>query len=817
MLYVPGEVVEQVTSSLLTSYDALYTKRRLPRLRELIELAVAGLRSSEYLAMIDEVLVGALSDPRRGDPGAACATAQLILGAGDPTPALAQALVTAAGRWDQPEFSEVLLRLVSPGTASPLRLAGNWDTRLRMRALLRREPRLVEKIRRSTEWLSIMLCLYGGMPDLRAAEATEKFQQMTAYLKLPYYVREGFKPVTEKLLGMDDFAYATAQYSETADYDVSQRLAQPPIFTPDAIIRNSPYTDRIIEALEHDGITDLIDFFRSRLGSGDTERGEALVALWSLGVAPSGGLTDGTPAAAMANRRIAAVAAGLRDATARALAQSARDALLAASGTVMAEDWNQLYDAVVATAMRAGAPQISMLIAIANLPPGIQTHVLTEEITHWISGSGEDSLREAARVADQLNSSRQPPETILGALNTRGLTTHEDFRHCTRWWPADPLAFPCQDGNDVPMAVLDQVTRMPRQVFFGAIWMLRDIVMPVVERNQSLMPEVLTIAWSCLGRGDADATEFIGNLNAAILDADNPAVHLRRLASQVSSPRHRARGLLRIAELFAHDRAQVLTEAARAARAARKVSDPVLAFQLWERLALLTSSGERAKHVAVGRRLAAEITDPAVANRALLRLARFEPSAVAIDEREDTGDAILLHLASGDATEAWTSIALFARATDLSRAAGRAVQRDAWRQLASAPSHAALAAVLASQDGPFISCTETTALSITAAFDHVGQPAFRDELYSLLLRLAHLECGAEPAVRGWLGHPDARLREVAALLLAEYGGWRAELAEPVTQALLAEDDLLRTRANACIWTGGSFGATGTPRASGGRG
>jgi hypothetical protein len=810
MLDVPGQVVVRVTNSLLSSYASLCAKRRLRRLQELIESAVAGLRSSEHLSMIDRVLVDALTDPGHEEPSAACATAQLILGVGDPTTALAQALVTAARRWDQPEFSKTLLRLVSKDPASSYKLAGNWDSRLRMRTLLRRNPGLVERIRQSGQWLSIMLCLYGGMPDLGAAETAEDFQRMTACLELPHYVLNGFKPFMSKLLNTDDSRYATAIYSETVGYDLRMQLAQPLVFTPDAIIRNSPFTDRIITALENDNLPDLTGFFRSRLPADDTERAEALVALWSLGAAPPGSLTEETTAAAMARRRIAAVAASLRDATVRALSQSAGDTLLAARRTLGADDWNRLYDAIITTAIRAGAPQMSMLSMIGSLSPDNEAHLLTEELTQRISGSGEDSIREAARIADKLNASRQPPVAIISALNARGRTTYQDLRHCTRWWPADPLAFPYQDRDDVPIGVLDQAARMPGKVFFGIVWMLRDVVMPVVNCIRWLKPEVLAIAWTSLGRGDADATEFIAELDPAILDSDNPVAYLHGVAGQVHDPWHRARALLRIAELFAHGRAEALRGAA---RAGGTIGDPVLAFQVRERLALLSPTAERAEHLSVARRLAAEITDPAIRNIALLRLARFERPAVITgeptlitDELESAGDAIARNLASAAPLQAWIPVALFTLATDLSRTADHAARRNAWRHLASAPSPATVASVLASEDGPFISCTETAAVSIMAAFDHAERPA---ELYSLLPRLAHLECGAEPAVREWLEHSDTRLREIAALLLAEYGGWRAELAEPVARAQLAEDDLLRARANACLWTGGSFGATST--------
>jgi hypothetical protein len=197
---------------------------------------------------------------------------------------------------------------------------------------------------------------------------------------------------------------------------------------------------------------------------------------------------------------------------------------------------------------------------------------LTEELTQRISGSGEDSIRVAARTADRLNASGTPPEAVLRALHERGQAAYRDLRHYPRWWPADPLAFPYDDAVDVPMGVLDQAVRMPELVFFGTIWMLRDVVGPIVKRNLRLMPEVLAIAWTSLGRGDADATPFIAELDPAMLEAANPVAHLSALAGQLDDPWHRARTLLRIAELFADGRAEAL---AGATRAGEKISDPV--------------------------------------------------------------------------------------------------------------------------------------------------------------------------------------------------------------------------------------------------
>lgn len=851
---VPAEATEAVATRLLASYATLHGTRRLPRIRRLIERAVSELRTGEQTAVVDSAISAALLRPPGGDAGYAVAVARLIQGLAAPSARLGEALVAAEHRGGAElvaQVTETLTVLVAasalPGNAARPSLPDGWGTGLDLRTLLHREPALAERVRTDPRWLALVLALYGGMENLRADEAQDEFHRMLGYQQLPDDAQRGFAAFFGHSPDPGIPALDIQLDLEIAAQRAVRRLRQRPEFAPSAITRESPLTRRwIVPALRANRLDGLVDILRGLTDNADaTKRSEAVLALWALGLADRAVLDDASAGVESAAWRVGALATVLRDATVRA-APYADLALTAAAQTLPEDEWAQLYDAVTTVLIGAGAAPVSLLNWLPQLPPSHQAVVLREEITHRIGGWGE-SLKHATELADAFNAAHFPPSALISALNTRASAAHSAYCRYAHWWPADPLTFPQTDEHDIPIAVFDQLQRLPPEMSFCLVWALRDVLAPTIDAHDELRPEALAAAWTSLGRGDTDSNKLIDDLDGALLEALDPAARLRDSAQRVTDPWHRTRALLRIAEIFPDRRHEILAEAA---TACADVTDPVQAFQLHERLMLLAPPADESAHFDSCRRFAEAIpdTDTETATLAFLRLARIAPAdqitplaeqalnradatqaahqlkllrliAQTVPEqdsiqravttrlaaiRKNTGathahdDAAsvigrhLQHLISGDGSsaEVWVPVMLYVRAVESQAEQQAARCVIAWQRLAADPSPATVAEVLAANDTDFVDCTGMAARCVTQAIDAGAGP----ELNPLLVRLVHPDCAAAPIVRRWLDSPDPCVSRVAALLLAEYGGLGADLVKPIAEALLAEDDLVNARA-----------------------
>jgi hypothetical protein len=857
MSRVPPEVVHAVMTRLLRSYSILSRSERLPRLRELIEAAATTLRTGDRAAEVDGVLATALTRPEGDDPAFACAAARLARSLDIRSAPLAVALTEAARRWDHAELgypiAETLSLLAAPAPRgdSPPRLPADWGSGiLRMQATLRQEPELVERICSDPRWLSLVLCLYGGYPNLGAADSLDEYQRISAFLQLPADMREPFTSYFSQRWGRDDPIYTMAVHLDTTKLKVPAGAA--PTFTPDAIVRDSPFTMSIVHALREDDLGSLVAFLRTRLDvrQGAT-RAEALLALWALGHDVDTALHDGSEAALLASRRIGALQVELRDATVRA-GRHASPALSAAAPDLPPEDWRRLYAALATVLIEAGSEPISLRDALAQLPEPHRVSAIAEEITHRFHGWDDDNVYIAAVLVDTVDAAQHSPAVVIDALNGRGTAAHGSYARYSYWWPADPLALPYDGRADIPISVLDQVVRMPQELGFGMVWALRAVCMPFIEENPQLRPEVLAVAWTGVGHDHNDVHELIERLDPELLQTASPAARLLDLTAGCDDPWHQARALLRIAELFPDSPGDPV---ARAVEQARSVTDPVQAFELHERLLVMDTPDRAVGHRTVCRRFALSIADAGVAARALLRLARSTPSgeldeltpalldriaaAEPLSEHvelvrqarrilpDHSGTAAMLarmptggidrayvdgrwgaivdhHLdrlvaQRGPTVQAWVPVALYGRARDVQLAGDHDATTEAWSRLGDDPTPQTIAAVLARHPGPTIHCTTHAALALTRALARA--PA--QVLDPVLERLVRLDCGAEPAVAGWLAHREPRAQQAAALLIGEHRGLDGRLVRPITSLLLDEDDLLRTRARNILGQGTS--------------
>ncbi|MPY39059.1 hypothetical protein FNH04_03675 [Streptomyces phyllanthi] len=840
MTEVPADAVRAIVTTLVAGYASAAGRQRLSRTRELIEAAIAALRDDGDASAVDEALVEALAEPAEsGLPGAAAKIAAAVRAV---TPRLAEALAAAADR-DDPDLGHPITAalggMMPTGTRHQRdRLPADWRSgRLKMRDLLRRSPEDAQRVAADPPWQSLVLCLYGGQPDLGAAGALDEYHRIANYLQLDYSRRSELEYYFGETWRSDNPDYTMAVHLDTHGHKA--RWSQPPRFVVGAIWRDSRLTRWIHSALQRDDLPGLTDFLAGRQGSADPrEAADATLALWALGQEQDEFLSNGTSAASMASARISALAAQLRDATVRA-APAAVEALVAAAGRLPTAEWDELRQVLTSTLIEAGAPPIEFPDP-ALLPDHAQTSVLADEITQHVLGYGDDFLHNAEMFANRIGWRHYPAARLIAALHGRGANRVDGYRLYHHWWPADPLCF-TDDDDPVPSAVLDQILRLPAPMSFSPNWLFHDVLAPLIN-GHPVLPEALAVAWSSTQRRGGAPAETLSPFDEELTVTADPYGHLRRLADEVADPWYRARAWLRLAELFPAHRAKLLALVRHSVdQVAEGTRGPVRAFHLAERIALLTTTPERSSALEECLRRADAIPDDHDATTALLRLARFLPAPAcdpvvlkAIDRALGTDDRIgrtLLRRASAEfgdrpavrtaveraaggpegasagagavltrglpalvggdpqAAQVWAPVALHARALEVGRHRRTAEAETAWARLAAAPDPEAVAAVLAVHDYGLIDCRASVVRAVTAAAEARGV-----DLDPILSRLVRLDCGAEPLVTGWLAHRHPRLRQLAALLLTEYHRLDATTVGPVTELLTDDDDLLRGRA-----------------------
>ena len=507
---------------------------------------------------------------------------------------------------------------------------------------------MLATIRRSPRWLSLLLAVYGGCWNLGTATALDEYERMSSYLRLDQAERGEFAvfignrsvreepapslalwrndPDLARLIQGEEPELAMVVRNRSRRRELKRRFAAAPCFEIEAITRDSPaLTADIVDAVDRDLLAQLTVFLRESLGSEDVElKSDALLALWALGEPADESVAEQSPAATRAARRVAALIPGLADATVRA-APLATAALAKAARQLPAEEWELLGAALTKILHHVGADPVSLFGELDQMPEQVQTRVLTEEIAQRVSGWGDDPLDDARRFTAAVAS--YPAHMLLEALCAQGSTWSSGYRRYAHWWPCDRLAFPPDADDEVPLAVLDQLTRLPADMEPFFTWHVQHLL-PQVFRDPpttaALEPAVIMSAY--VHGGDTNSyLEFLGRVDDYWSEQPIPPPELYHQAGcDLSDPWTAARLLLRVAELFPQGRAAVLRDAE---DAAGRVPDPVRAFQLYERLALTGPADDRTRHVARCRDLARAIQDPAQGARALLRMTRLVPSS----------------------------------------------------------------------------------------------------------------------------------------------------------------------------------------------
>jgi transcriptional regulator with XRE-family HTH domain len=857
---VPDVVVHKTAASLLASYRLLAFGTSLNKVRELIENAIRDLREHGYERVIDAALVEALTRPHKEDTQLACTAARLIRHISAVSPALAVALSEAAERFDQPSLgspiAEALSFMVSPPSwdtdGEPVStLDPRWGAgRMSMRETLLARPELVERIRNDHRWLAMILTLYGGCWQLGSVEALEEYDRIATYLQLEDGPRSDFEAYFALKWGDDNPVYAMAVYLDTRGREMRQPSGMPPHFEPAAIVRDSSLTFQITQALSEDNLDELVRYLRTRIHVGPIEQqADVLLALWSMGEKVDDHIPDGSPKTELVKRRIGALVPWLRDAAMRA-APLVPAWFVDVARTLDPAEWEILAAAVTRTIHHAGARPLNLMWAVDSLPEKLRTRVAIEEIAQHVSGWGDDSIYSAEILADQLTTQGFSVESLVAALQMQGVSWNAVYDRYARWWPCETLPLPYRGEQEVPITVLDQLARLPSEVSLWLDWAMELVLLPMTKMNPLLVWEIVIMIVGSIDARSDNLTTFLADLAPDLPHGEPDPEWITEQVLSISDPWYRARALLRIAQTFPDIRSEALTGAAVAAKEER---DPLRQFQLLERLAVWEYPPDMPDFLTQCRRVVTRVEDHTAAAVALLRLARLAPreeiescvlAAVArtskvadrtervellrtiVEQFRDvpgTRDAVEQVLSATDATrldvahvfdnwgevissdprilegdperiQAIVPLALYARALDQTRSSTIDRAEEAWEAMLRAPNAQTATAVLEAQDAPLTACSGP----VIRRIDQVLQSVDPAAIEVLLTSLVRASPDTEVTLATWTSSESPFLRQIAALLLAEYRGLDPHLIGSVIELLQSKNDLLERRAHFCV-------------------
>ena len=186
------------------------------------------------------------------------------------------------------------------------------------------------------------------------------------------------------------------------------------------------------------------------------------MALWALGD-PAGAdvmaARPADPAAALAARRISGLLPASRTPRSAPL-PLAGQALAEAARRLPAADWELLGAALTKILLHAGAPR-STCSRSATGSAIAAARVLTEELAQRVGGCGDDPRGDAERFVARRNLRTSRSACLAAALCAQGSAWSNSYRRFANWWPCDPLAFPPDADDDIPLAVFDQLAALP--------------------------------------------------------------------------------------------------------------------------------------------------------------------------------------------------------------------------------------------------------------------------------------------------------------------------------------------------------------------
>ncbi|CAM2727295.1 unnamed protein product [Rotaria socialis] len=201
-------------------------------------------------------------------------------------------------KWYDPKFHEIFLKNLHHDS-----VIWNWPIdsilrfystniehesvllELKFKRMLNKNPEIVKHITNNSEWLCVVVALYGGYKNYNTPSSIREYLEIGQFLSLSDKERTPFIFYYQEVWGREDPAYSMAVHLDTA---VSkERWTEKPIFDTNQIYKESYLTTKIIEFLAKEkSVTELLEDLRKQINSQLLSAGEkidVLIALMALG------------------------------------------------------------------------------------------------------------------------------------------------------------------------------------------------------------------------------------------------------------------------------------------------------------------------------------------------------------------------------------------------------------------------------------------------------------------------------------------------------------------------------------------------------
>jgi Domain of unknown function (DUF4062) len=516
----PAGVVGQTAVRLLTSYAKNQDQTHADVLREQIEQAFVRLREGRQTHTVARQVGESIRRPTDGRDLAGAA-AMILRRIDWFTTEMVESLLQAVHRdradLDWPIHRALLAALgYRPaafawlGPAPALNMGRILSTHLPMRKLLEMSPDLVTLIQSDTDWLWLLVALYGGLGNVQLLEKLERYQLQRLQLV----------------------------QTASATVSVEERAAdlRPPIpaieFSPHDIVHDLGDADlsRLIQRhlSARKPARELTEVFQQRWSQGSNPAGsaEALVGLASLG---EDVLSMLRAALTQTTRQVAARAALARFGWLRTLLQEPLVRASEAAARTIPEDVPEHHQldllriALGARNASGGSPlEVSDKIPecryVAAATPEVRDSLEAEYWSYLFSGTTADDRNEGAVFGAIGNRITWSPDCLIRSWSVLSeARNHKATRRLP--WPQAILAPQADSPVERYLAMLDSMTSVPREYDLIAGY--------VLGRCWSFLEEHPALAWEtlalCFCHGDAFLRGYLSAVVGFALNSASPS------------------------------------------------------------------------------------------------------------------------------------------------------------------------------------------------------------------------------------------------------------------------------------------------------
>lgn len=529
----PAAVVGQTAVRLLAFYATTQGQEQAGAVREQVEQAFVRLKEGRQAEMVSREVAGAIRRPAAASPAAASAASAAKSSAGAAGLAGAAAALLRRIDWFTTDLVEALLAAVDrdrPDQDWPIRrallaalshrpgdVAAPWlgptpplnmarlAARLPMRRLLEADPGLVAWAHADTDWLWLLVALYGGVGNVQLSDRLDRLQRQR--------LRRSQDPTAAAPAGAS--AAGASDVGETDAAAIDRLVSASAVgFSPRDIVHDladaglGRQVQHYLAAREP--ARKLIPVFEKRWAAGSNGAGgptgcaEALVGLAALG-------EDVLP------RLRAALAEPGRQPAARAavdrfvwLGRSVQEALVRSAGGILrtipegAPEARQLDLLAVAleALTAAGSPPVEVGDAIpatryvAAEAPAVRAAVEAEYWAFQFAGVADGNHTNGAPTPSMAGTDGPAVDRLLHSWSL--VYQARNLRAARRLpWP-QPILPPRADTPEAHyLAMLDSLAGVPKEYEFAAGRVLGRC-RPFLERRPDLLWETMALAW---GRG----------------------------------------------------------------------------------------------------------------------------------------------------------------------------------------------------------------------------------------------------------------------------------------------------------------------------